>query len=218
MSNSKVNVFLLITSVFSTLTLVVGITFSYFSINNMSELNALAVEAGKISLGLGVTEKYTGHTLIPLNDKDIDKAYEQRCLDYYNRGACLAYTLTLSNYNVAQEVETLIDFNLNEVENLSYMVLDSDGNRIKDVTHIDSKNPNNLTLMDPFVIEDGTIAPEIKEYTLLIWLTNLDRSQNDEDGGGSFSAIVTFKTTYGSRLTGTVKGIESSSQTTSVIE
>jgi len=68
MNNNKTNIFLLITSVFSTLSLLVGITFSYFSVNNMSKLNALAVEAGKISLGLGVTERYTGHVCLKRSD------------------------------------------------------------------------------------------------------------------------------------------------------
>lgn len=219
MSNNKVNIFLLMTSVFSTLALVVGITFSYFNMNNMSKLNALAVEAGKISLGLGVTERYTGHVLIPLNDEDIDKAYQNKCLDSYGWGACLAYNLTLSNYHETQEVEALIDFELNDVENLSYMVIDSNGNRIKDITHIDSANPSSLLLMDSFVIADGTVVPEVKEFTLLIWLTNIkEEIQDEDDAGGSFTATVTFKTTYGGRLTATVKGIESESELASVIE
>ena len=45
---NKVNIFLLITTIFSTLILLIGATFSYFSTRNMSKMNALAVEAGKV--------------------------------------------------------------------------------------------------------------------------------------------------------------------------
>lgn len=218
MGTNKVNIFLLITSILSTLILVVGATFSYFTVSNMSDVDALTVEAGKISLGLGVSSKYTGHALIPLRDEDIDIAYERKCLDDYGMGACLAYTLELFNYSKTQEVIGTIDFTITDIENLSYMVLDENGNRYLDITHVNSSDSTGLSLGDAFSILGGVdSAPGTKKFTLLIWLSNLERDQSEIDAAGSFAAVVSYNSSYGGRLTATVDGIESIVQQTSVI-
>lgn len=101
---NKVNIFLLITTIFSTLILLIGATFSYFSTRNMSKMNALAVEAGKVRLGLSVSELSTGHKLIPTNDSDIMTAYKQNCIDDYGNGACSLYEFEVYNFNKSQEL------------------------------------------------------------------------------------------------------------------
>ena len=217
-STNKINIFLLITSILSTLILIIGTTFSYFSITNMSDVDALAVEAGKISLGLGVAEEHAGHLLIPLDDKNISVAYKQNCLDDLGRGACVAYKLRLFNYSKEHEVEGKIDFTISDIENLSYMVLDSEGNTYQDITHIDSNNSKGLSLGKAFTIDGGTESnASVKYFTLLIWLTNYERDQNEEDAAGNFEAVVTYNSSYSGRLTATVKGMESSIKEPSVI-
>ena len=61
MKENKLNVFLLITSVLSISVLVVGATYSFFTMSAMSRVNAVSVEAGKVQLGLGVSPIYTGY-------------------------------------------------------------------------------------------------------------------------------------------------------------
>ena len=125
---NKVNIFLLITTIFSTLILLIGATFSYFSTRNMSKMNALAVEAGKVRLGLSVSALSTGHKLIPTNDSDIMTAYKQNCIDDYGNGACSLYEFEVYNFNKSQDVIGKIDFNVSKIENLSYMILDENDN------------------------------------------------------------------------------------------
>lgn len=218
MKTNKVNVLLLITTALSTLILLISATFSYFSTSNMSKVNALAVEAGKIRLGLGVSELYAGHLLIPLNDEDINKAYEKKCIDDYGWGACLAYTLEIFNYSDTQEMIGTIDFNITDIENLSYMVLDENNNKLLEPTRINSEASTGLTLGSPITIGKGSenLATS-RKITLLIWLTNLEKDQSEEDAAGTFEASVTFNSTYGGRLTATVKGMESSSNEVSTI-
>ena len=219
MNNNKINIFLLISSVFSTLILLVGATFSYFSASNMSKVDALAVEAGKIRLGLGVSELYAGHLLIPLNDSDINKAYAQKCVDDLGYGACLAYTLEIFNYSSEQELVGTIDFTITDIENLSYMVLDENNNKLLDVTHIDSSDSKGLTLGSAINVLTGTESvASSRKITLLIWLSNLEGDQTEADAAGLFEASVTFNSTYGGRLTATVQGMESSVQETSIID
>ena len=119
MKQNKINVFLLVTSILSTFILLIGATFSYFSTRNMSKMNALSVEAGKVRLGLGVSPLYTGYKLIPTNDSDIMTAYNQQCLDDYGNGACLAYEFEVYNFNLKQDVIGKIDFNVEGIERQS---------------------------------------------------------------------------------------------------
>ncbi len=205
MKENKINRFLLITSILSTLILIIGSTFSYFSISARSEADALAVEAGKIKLGLGVSQRFTPKKLIPTNDDDIMIAYNSKCTDIYNFGACLAFDLEVSNFADAQSIVGSINFTVENIENLSYMVLDESDGVILPKTKVISGE--NQTMGDSFTIASGTeMAPATKKLTLLVWLTNLDMPQEDYDAGGSFSAIVTYNSVDGNVLTGTIKG------------
>ena len=216
MKQNKINVFLLITSILSTFILLIGATFSYFSTRNMSKMNALSVEAGKVRLGLGVSPLYTGYKLIPTNDSDIMTAYNQQCLDDYGYGACLAYEFEVYNFNLKQDVIGKIDFNVEGIENLSYMVLDENDTIYLDKTSVGNGITKDLPLGEHFILEDATeLNSKSKKFKLIIWLTNLEQDQNDTDAGGQFSATITFNSVYGGKLTATIDGYESSENNTS---
>lgn len=207
MKQNRVNVFLLITTIFSTLILLLGATFSYFSTRNMSKMNALAVEAGKVRLGLGVSPLYTGHKLIPTNDSDIMLAYRNKCLDIYNNGACLVYGFEVSNFNNEQEIIGKIDFNVNHIDNLSYMVLDENDEIYLDKTSVSNGENLGLSLGDSFILEKATeFGSTSRKFKLIIWLTNLNEAQEDVDSAGSFNAVITFSSVYGGKLTASVEG------------
>lgn len=216
MKQNKINVFLLVTSILSTFILLIGATFSYFSTRNMSKMNALAVEAGKVRLGLGVSPLYTGYKLIPTNDSDIMTAYNQKCLDDYGYGACLAYEFEVYNFNLKQDVIGKIDFNVEGIENLSYIVLDENDTIYLDKTSVGNGITKDLPLGEHFILEDATeLNSKSKKFKLIIWLTNLEQDQNDTDAGGQFSATITFSSVYGGKLTATIDGYESSDNNTS---
>ena len=216
MKQNKINVFLLVTSILSTFILLIGATFSYFSTRNMSKMNALSVEAGKVRLGLGVSPLYTGYKLIPTNDSDIMTAYNQKCLDDYGNGACLAYEFEVYNFNLKQDVIGKIDFNVEGIENLSYMVLDENDTIYLDKTSVGNGITKDLPLGEHFILEDATeLNSKSKKFKLIIWLTNLEQDQNETDAGGQFSATITFSSVYGGKLTATIDGYESSDNNTS---
>lgn len=216
MKQNKINVFLLVTSILSTFILLIGATFSYFSTRNMSKMNALAVEAGKVRLGLGVSPLYTGYKLIPTNDSDIMTAYNQKCLDDYGNGACLAYEFEVYNFNLKQDVIGKIDFNVEGIENLSYIVLDENDIIYLDKTSVGNGITKDLPLGEHFILEDATeLNSKSKKFKLIIWLTNLEQDQNETDAGGQFSATITFSSVYGGKLTATIDGYESSDNNTS---
>lgn len=217
MEDSKAKKFLLVTSMLSILVLLIGTTFSFFTLDTRSKENALSLSASQIRINLGVSKLYTGRLLMPLDDDKIMMAYkEYQCVDSFGWGACLAYTMELFNYSKEIEIESEINFELNGIKNLSYMVLDENDEVYLDITHIDSENSKGLSLGEPFIIEDGSLEQETKKFTLLIWLTNVPRIQDDEDAGGSFKASVTFKTTNGGQLTGYIEGIGSGLKSASI--
>lgn len=215
MKENKGKLFLIVTSILSILILLIGTTFSFFTYDTNSKKDALSLYANQIRLNLGVSNLYTGHVLIPLDDSLIERAYENKCVDDIGWGACLAYSLELFNYSQEIEIESIIDFNITGIEHLSYMVLDENDNVYLDITHIDSENSKGLTLGEPFKIKDGTVEGESRRFTLLIWLTDTGIIQ-DEDAGGSFNASVTFKTTNGGKLTGYLSGVGSETEAASI--
>ena len=104
-NSNKINKFLLVTTILSMTILLIGGTFSYFTLSTMSKMDALAVSAGKVRLGLGVSPVYTGYPIIPLKDEYISVAYKQKCKDDLDRGACLAYGLEVFNFEEKSEIE-----------------------------------------------------------------------------------------------------------------
>lgn len=206
MESYRANKFLFVTSVLSIMVLTLGTTFSFFTVSNKSKYDAVKVEANKIELALSIEKLYTGHKLIPTNDEDIIKAYNNKCIDYYERGACLAYTIEVSNFNSEQDLIGTIDFDVTGIDNLSYMLLDEEENVYLDKQQIGDGISENLSLGEHFILKDATENnPSIRTFTLLVWLTNLDKDQNETDAGGSFTASVSYESViFGSKLTGTV--------------
>ena len=104
MDSNKVNKFLLITTILSVSILLIGATFSYFTVSNKSKLNAVSVSAGRVQLGLGVSDMTAGIKLIPTRDEDIMTAYKHNCIDDNGYGACNVFSFSLSNFSKAQDV------------------------------------------------------------------------------------------------------------------
>lgn len=206
MESYRANKFLFIMSVLSILILGIGGTFSFFTVSNKSKYDAIKVEAQKIQLALKINSKYSDHQLIPTNDKDIITAYKNKCVDFYDRGACLAYTLEISNFNSKQDIIGTIDFEVNGIENLSYMLLDEEENVYLEKQKISNGISKRLSLGEHFILDDAKENnPTTRTFTLLIWLTNLEKDQNKTDSGGNFTASITYESViYGNKLTGTL--------------
>ena len=206
MKREKSKIFTLTTIILSIIILLIGATFSYFTMIEKSENNELDVEAAKISIGLGVSPLYTGHKLIPTNDEDIMIAYNQKCVDDYNNGACLAYGLEVFNYYKAFPITGKIDFKVKNIENLSYMILDENDNVYLEKTSIKG-DTTGMSLGPTFELQDAVgVIPTSKKFILLVWLTNLDEDQTDKDAGGSFTAKITYESISGGKTVASIGG------------
>lgn len=189
--NIKKNVF----NIISVLTLVImalGSTFAYFTASKRSSDKAINVSALDIRMDLKIIPLYTGVDLLPTNDIDIDKAFQGKCLD-----ACQAYTIEISNKGQPQDINGTFSIETDKLINLKFKVLDPDNNEVyKDITSV-STEPQSL---------GNTIhldTNQSKTLTLIIWLSNLDEEQNQEQLG-YFKGTISLNSVYGARLTGTI--------------
>ena len=199
---------LLMLYIFSFIIMLFGVSFSYFTAKARSDNTALNAKSGKLTLGLEVSSKYTEHKLIPAADADIMKAYHNECVDDYGNGACVAYDIEVTNDSAKQDVIGTIDFKIEHIENLSYLVLDEEENIYQNITKIE-KSSTNMPLGNNFILDSAleTGIPTRKKFVLVIWLSDYDYNQ-EEDRGGTFSASITYNSIYGQKLTSTVSGME----------
>jgi hypothetical protein len=192
----KPNKFMTIISVLTLFIVLVGATFAYFSVSVSSNEDAIAGEAAVISISLDVQPLYTGRPLIPTNDSDIDTAYANSCVDIHNNGACGAYTITVTNAGQATNYTGTIKFNLTDITNFKYRLLDENDNVYQDTTTVITGTDQSLG--NSFVLATN----EAKTFTLIVWLPNMSYEQDASDANGHFSADVTYTTSAGSRVTG----------------
>lgn len=213
MDSFRANKFLFVTSVLSILVLLIGGTFSFFTVSNKSKYDAVKVEADKIQLALSINPIYIEHKLIPTNDEDVldMTAYNNKCVDIRGMGACVAYDIEITNFNGDQDLIGTIDFDVTGIDNLSYIVLDENKQIYLEKKSVKNGITENLPLGEHFLLNDATeTKPTKRNFTLIIWLTNLkEEDQTDFDAGGLFKASVSYESViHGSKLTGTIHGAE----------
>ena len=195
----KSNVFSIIWSL-AFVFMVIGATFSYFSSQNSSASGAVAAGSSHVGIDLLVTPLFTSKPLIPMDDTDIWKAYDNDCVDINDYGACQAYNVDVVNNGGDSDYSGTINFSIGDITNLNYMVLDEDDNVYVAKTRINADT--DLTMGNSFTLLDG----ETKNFKLLIWLSNYSRDQNDEDAGGTYSASMTFQSAGGYKISGVISG------------
>lgn len=195
----KSNVFSIVWSL-AFVFMVIGATFSYFNTQNSSTTGAVAAGSGHVGINLLVTPLFEAKPLIPMDDGDIWKAYDNECIDDNDYGACQAYSVDVVNNGGDSDYSGVINFSIGDITNLNYMVLDEDDNVYVAKTHINSGTDQ--TMGNSFTLLDG----ETKNFKLLIWLSNYSRNQDEEDAGGTYSASMTFQSAGGYKISGAISG------------
>ncbi len=192
----KNNRFLIIISILSFIFMLLGTTFSYFSSSVKSEDNVISMSSAVFGTDVVISALYNENKIIPMNDDDVIKAYNNMCVDSVGYGACYAYNIDIINNGDKMGYTGSILFNVENITRLSYLLLDEDSNRYVDVTKVQSGIDQ--TLGNSFELEKN----ESRHFKLIIWLSNVDENQIYVDNG-LFNAFVTYDTTYGSKITGT---------------
>lgn len=191
----KKNKVMMIISILLLVVMLLGTTFSYFMASAKGD-QSINMIAANFKFSVEITPLYNDNKLIPMNDSDVMIGYEKHCVDDLGFGACYAYNIHVENTGDKFSYVGTINFDVTDIENLKYLVLDEENNKYVDDTLISGEDQ---TLGDSFELDTG----ESRDFVLVIWLSNLEGPQDDEDAGGNFSASVTYETAYGSKITGT---------------
>ena len=153
-------------------------------------------------LNLGIEPLYNGKPLLPTNDEDIHKAFDNKCVDLYDSGACMAYTITIENLGYEQEGVATFTAESESITNLKYMILDNENDFavLKGPTPAMNATGEEQLAGVPIKLEKDS---DIKQITIVIWISNLNEPQ-DEEQGASFTGQVSFESTVGAKITGTM--------------
>lgn len=193
----KRNRFVIIISVLMIIVTLIGTTFSFFIASIRGNEN---ISFGSTTFGgiVEVSSLYSNKLIVPMNDADVMTGYANECIDQYGFGACYAYTIHVENTGDAFDYVGNIEFNVTDIENLKYLLLDEEENEYVEGTSVVSGTQQ--TLGDSFTLDSG----DSRDFILIIWLSNLEGNQNDYDAGGRFDASVTYTSTYGNKITASV--------------
>ena len=197
----KIN-FMGVVSVLTLIVMGIGSSFAFFTASGVGELESMNVSSVKIVMNLGIDPLYTGKPMLPTNDEDIDKAFKNQCIDSFGSGACIAYTVIIENLGYEQEGVATFTAESDYIKNLKYMILDNDNDYaiLKGPTPaMNATDEEHLSGVPVKLKSDN----DKKILTIVIWLSNLDEPQ-DEEQGASFIGQVSFESTAGAKITGTM--------------
>jgi len=198
----KIN-FVGLVSILTFIVVGIGSTFAFFTANSIGESDEyISVTSLEVILNLKIAPLYNGNPLLPTNDKDIERAYKNKCLDSVGAGACIAYTIQLENKGLAQSGLATFSATSEKINNLKYMIVTpgEDYEILKGPTK--AINPSTEEQLE------GGVPIELskednKEIVIIVWLSNLNIPQ-DEEQGGYFEGQVSFTSTSGAKITGTM--------------
>ena len=198
MEKKNENNFFIIISILTLLAMILGASFAYYASVVIPDDDYLDVASRNLELHLTITSLYTEKKIIPTNDFEIDTAFENQCIDIHDFGACYAYNIELNNVGVPQDVTGVFKLTSDKLVNLKYMFLDAD-NENQIFQDVSDASEEGVDVGDNIHLETG----ESRHLILIIWLSNLEDIQNDEIAG-IFNGEFTVRSTYGSKVTGTI--------------
>lgn len=192
---------------------VIGSTYAYWVSTAYSPDKSVNTASTSYSIAMNITPLYSDFKFIPMDNQDALKALKNECRDQYDRGACNAYMIHIDGYDEKLNyISGSMDVTLNNITNLSYMMFEENSEynedncvNINDKAYCIAKEATsvndgvNLSLGDSYVVANTTE----KNFILLIWLTNLEESQNATDLG-DFNSIITFSMGNGGEIKGSI--------------
>lgn len=200
MDNKKI---IIVVVIFSLILLSVVGTYAFFTAKVNSVENALTASTAKFTISLDINGIYTNVDLIPMADNLAVIGFENDCVDDNDFNVCQVYSIELENNSGTGQDERLygtINFNLRNVKNLSYMLLEEDKSIYKNATSITSGV--NLSLGDYVNLHDN----ESKLFYLIVWLSDSGDDQTHDDVNGRFDASITYTGVTGDDLSSMITG------------
>ena len=193
----------------------IGATYAYWVASASSMNNAVYTKSTIYTISMNITPLYNHNefSIIPLNDSDALKALKNECKDKYDRGACTAYTIRVYDYNEDLDfISGLMNVTTENMSNLSYMML-----RLSDTydesrcvligteSYCIAKEATAVVVGEDMSLGDSydVLGMSDTKFILMVWLSNLQMSQNETDIG-EFNATVTIQAGNGGEIKGTI--------------
>ena len=213
---SKINHIYIILIIFMLVISVIGSTYAYLTATTRSGSDVGAGSRG-YSLSMGITPIYNDFSMIPMDDEDVMKGLRNQCKDKYDRGSCHAYNINVYDFDDAiTAISGSINVSTNNISNLSYMVFEEsdedDDNScitINSINYCVLINTNRISVDTDMSLGDNINVAGMSEKNLLLvlWLSNLNESQNEYDVGDYNAEVTMSLGGNGGEIKGNINGI-----------
>lgn len=166
--SDKNDIFYLILLIFTLITMVIGITFTYFTLFATEKDDSTRVDTGSIVINYIDGKSIDTYALLPISEPNLSTKYST-----YKK----SFSITSSGSTIDEIIDIYIDITNNEFSNnaLGFILYDNNGNSVSKGT-IPSRGRVSIASS----INLG--SNESKSYTLLIWLQDNNQNQDYEQG------------------------------------
>lgn len=164
----KNDIFYLLLLFFTLITMIIGITFTYFSLLTKEDDDSTKVQTGTLAINYIDGQEINTYALLPISEPNLNTKYST-----YKK----SFSISSSNSTLDQNFSIYIDVTNNEFDNdaLGFILYDANGNRISS-GNIPSSGK--VLLASNIELKTG----ETKTYTVLIWLQDNGNNQDYEQG------------------------------------
>jgi len=164
----KNDIFYLLLLFFTLITMIIGITFTYFSLLTKEDDDSTKVQTGTLAINYIDGQEINTYALLPISEPNLNTKYST-----YKK----SFSISSSNSTLDQNFNIYIDVTNNEFDNnaLGFILYDANGNRISS-GNIPSSGK--VLLASNLELKTG----ENKSYTVLIWLQDNGKNQDYEQG------------------------------------
>ena len=164
----KNDIFYLLLLFFTLITMIIGITFTYFSLLTKEDDDSTKVQTGTLAINYIDGQEINTYALLPISEPNLNTKYST-----YKK----SFSISSSNSTLDQNFSIYIDVTNNEFDNnaLGFILYDANGNRISSGNIPSSEK---VLLASNLELKTG----ENKSYTVLIWLQDNGKNQDYEQG------------------------------------
>lgn len=190
---------------------IIGATFAYFSATatNSDTIQGTAATAG---LDLAVTKVSTAATagLIPMNDTDVAKGLagdavtsNKMCVDKNGNTVCQVYKIVVTNRGSSSAVvKGDLTITGATFAHLKWQLLT--GTEDNALSTTETYNPISTTsLVASQQLAVAGQSGASATYYIMVWISNLDKSDQSNDDKGDFTGVVTFNSANGDGVSAT---------------
>ena len=175
MVNSKNNIFYLVVLIFTMITLIVGMTFTYFSLFSKETTDSTKLKTGTLAINYIDGRTFDTYALLPTNEPTLDTKFS-----VYKKKFSVSSTGTLD-----QVMDIYMDVTRSDFDSgaLYFAIYDSNGNKMNKSS---IPNTGRVLLSSNVYLAAGAS----KTFTVLIWLqdneNNKEYDENDYFVGGFY--------------------------------